>query len=235
MGVGSDRTRLDHVEDAYEPRVGTRGDVAALPSRPGAEGSRWVPRSSKPVARRPASRGGFDSHALPPTRALTTSISAGGFRDAGQGARGRRRPRGHRRDRPCGLHIAGLARAGSPRATDPAAARQRAQEVLGAWADAVTAAGGQPAVTPVGEATGQLGDWEEAVGDNNKRALMAGLIATVEPLPDDGQRDGEVTWQDGTTTRAPLIPAQGAVVAMESTTEASSTTAPCSSSPAPPS
>jgi L-seryl-tRNA(Ser) seleniumtransferase len=32
----------------------------------GAEGSRWAPSSSKRVARRSASRGGFDSHALPP-------------------------------------------------------------------------------------------------------------------------------------------------------------------------
>ena len=39
---------------------------SALASDVGAEGSRWVPRSSKPVARRSASRGGFDSHALPP-------------------------------------------------------------------------------------------------------------------------------------------------------------------------
>ena len=32
----------------------------------GAVGPRWVPWSSKPVARRQARRGGFDSHALPP-------------------------------------------------------------------------------------------------------------------------------------------------------------------------
>ena len=32
----------------------------------GAVGSRWVPWSSKPVARRSARRGGFDSHAFPP-------------------------------------------------------------------------------------------------------------------------------------------------------------------------
>ncbi len=32
----------------------------------GVEGSRWVPRSSKPVTLRSARRGGFDSHALPP-------------------------------------------------------------------------------------------------------------------------------------------------------------------------
>jgi len=32
----------------------------------GVVGSRWAPRSSKPVAGRVAGRGGFDSHALPP-------------------------------------------------------------------------------------------------------------------------------------------------------------------------
>ena len=32
----------------------------------GVVGSRWAPRSSKPVAGRVAGRGGFDSHSLPP-------------------------------------------------------------------------------------------------------------------------------------------------------------------------
>jgi hypothetical protein len=32
----------------------------------GVVGSRWAPRSSKPVAGRVAGRGGFDSHPLPP-------------------------------------------------------------------------------------------------------------------------------------------------------------------------
>ena len=33
---------------------------------PGVVESRWVPRSSKPVAGRYAGRGGFDTHPLPP-------------------------------------------------------------------------------------------------------------------------------------------------------------------------
>ena len=41
-------------------------DVATIDE--GAVGARWLPWSSKPVARRSASRGGFDSHALPPRR-----------------------------------------------------------------------------------------------------------------------------------------------------------------------
>ena len=110
-----------------------------------------------------------------------------------------------------------------PAATDPAAAHQRAQAVLSAWADAVAAAGERAAVTPVGELTGQIGDWEEAVGDNNKRALMAGMVASVSPLSEEAPPDGEVAWQDGTTTKVPLVSAQEAIVAIESTTSA-----PCS-------
>lgn len=108
----------------------------------------------------------------------------------------------------------------APRATDPAAAHQRAQAVLSAWADAVVKAGEHAAVTPVGELTGQIGVWEEAVGDNNKRALMAGMVASASPLSEVAPPDGDVTWQDGTTTKVPLTSAQEAIVAIENTTEA---------------
>ena len=117
--------------------------------------------------------------------------------------------------------LAGCALA--PGATDPAAAHQRAQTVLSKWADAVAAAGANAAVTPVGELTGQVGNWEEAVGDNNKRALMAGMVASSNPLSEEAPRDGEVTWQDGTTTKVPLLAAQQAIVAIENAAEA-----PCS-------
>ena len=117
--------------------------------------------------------------------------------------------------------VAGCAFA--PGATDPAAAHQRAQAVLSAWADAVSKAGEHAAVTPVGELTGQIGDWEDAVGDNNKRALMAGMVAADSPLSEEAPPDGQVAWQDGTTTKVPLLSALGAIVAIESTTSA-----PCS-------
>jgi hypothetical protein len=110
-----------------------------------------------------------------------------------------------------------------PAATDPAAANERAQAVLAVWADAVAKAGAHAAVTPVGELTSQIGDWEEAVGDNNKRALMAGMVASANPLSEVAPPDGEVTWQDGTTTKVSLMSAQDAIVAIENTTEA-----PCS-------
>lgn len=93
--------------------------------------------------------------------------------------------------------------------------------MLSAWAEAVAAAGAQAAVTPVGELTGQIGDWELAVGDNNKRALMAGMVASLNPLSEEAPPDGEVAWQDGTTTKVPLLSAQEAIVAIESTTSAS--------------
>ena len=62
----------------------------------------------------------------------------------------------------------------APAATDPAAARQRAQAVLSAWEKAVATAGDHAPVTPVGELTGQIGDWEEAVGDNNSARSWPG-------------------------------------------------------------
>src|SRR5262245_30546814 len=95
-----------------------------------------------------------------------------------------------------------------PGATDPAPAHQRAQAVLSRWADAVGAAGANASVTPVGELTGQIGDWEAAVGDNNKRALMAGMVASANPLSDAAPPDGEVTWPDGRTTKVPVLAPQ---------------------------
>ena len=89
---------------------------------------------------------------------------------------------------------------------------------LAAWAAAVTAVGVRPAVTPVGELTSQVGDWEEAVGDNNERALMAGAVASVNRLSEVAPPDGEVVWQDGTTTKVPRPSAQAAIVAIETTT-----------------
>jgi hypothetical protein len=120
--------------------------------------------------------------------------------------------------------LAAMALAGcafAPGATDPAPAHQRAQAVLAAWADAAAAAGGRASVTLVGDLTGQVGDWEEAVGDNNKRALMAGMVASDGALSDASPPDGDVAWQDGTTTTVPLISSQQAIVAIASTTEAS--------------
>lgn len=108
-------------------------------------------------------------------------------------------------------------------ADDPAKLQKQAQAALARWADAVAAAGGQSPVVLVGERTGQVGDWELAVGDNNKPALMAGLVEADASLPAEAPPDGEVRWQDGTTASVPLISAQQAVAAIQT-----GTTGPCS-------
>ncbi len=95
----------------------------------------------------------------------------------------------------------------------PAADRlhQQAQAALARWAEAVAAAGGDQGIVIVGELTSQVGDWEPAVGDNNKRALMAGLVEATAGLPAATLGDGEVRWQDGTKQTVRLISAQQAV------------------------
>ena len=96
---------------------------------------------------------------------------------------------------------------------DSAKLQQRARIALTRWADAVAAVGPSPVVL-VGELTGQVGIWEEAVGDNNKRALMAGLVEADANLPVATPPDGEVRWQDGTTAPVALISARQAVAAI---------------------
>lgn len=88
---------------------------------------------------------------------------------------------------------------------------QEAQADLARWADAVAAAGGHTAFVPVGELTAQVGDWEEAVGNNSKPALMAGLVEASVTLPAETPPDGEVRWQDGGTETVRLISAPQAL------------------------
>src|SRR4051812_23716994 len=66
---------------------------------------------------------------------------------------------------------------------------QQAQAALTRWADGVQAAGGMPAVVPIGDLTGQVGDWEGANGDN-KQVLMAGLVEIAGPLSETRPADG---------------------------------------------
>ena len=102
--------------------------------------------------------------------------------------------------------------------TSPAA-RERAHRVLSRWADTVAAAGAASPVTLVGELTGQVGDWEIAVGDNNKMALMSGLITAADDLSDERPPKGLVTWPDGTTTNVALLSAKQAIAAISSRPE----------------
>ncbi len=95
--------------------------------------------------------------------------------------------------------------------TDTEKLRAQAQAALTRWADAVAAAHTDQGVVLVGDLTAQVGDWELAVGDNNKPALMDGLVEAAVSLPATTGAEGTVTWQDGTTTSVPVVSAQQAV------------------------
>jgi hypothetical protein len=82
---------------------------------------------------------------------------------------------------------------------------QEAQADLARWDKAVAAAGGSFAFVPVGQLTGQIGDWELSVGDNNKRALYAGLLESTGSLPEGAPPDGTVNWADSASRSFHLI------------------------------
>ena len=69
---------------------------------------------------------------------------------------------------------------------------------------------------PTGELTGQVGDWEESVGENNKVALMSGMVEAAIGLPADVPPDGELRWQDGSTQTVPLVSADAALSQVKS-------------------
>jgi hypothetical protein len=82
---------------------------------------------------------------------------------------------------------------------------QQAEAALARWDSAAAAAGG--GVVFVGELTQQVGDWEEAIGNDAKVALMAGRVEAAVPLPSARPADGEVRWPDGTTRTVALLSA----------------------------
>jgi hypothetical protein len=94
---------------------------------------------------------------------------------------------------------------------DSSRLHREAQADLTRWADAVAAGSGQSGVVLVGELTAQVGDSEEAVGSNNKLALMSGLVEAAVTLPADTPPDGDVRWPDGSTKTVRLISAQRAL------------------------
>lgn len=97
---------------------------------------------------------------------------------------------------------------------------EQAQDALNSWAAAVAAAGGQQAFAPVGELTGQIGDWEESVGDNNKAALYAGLLVAAKALPAGAPGDAEVRWEDSTTRTVRTLSAAQALEELRATATA---------------
>jgi hypothetical protein len=88
----------------------------------------------------------------------------------------------------------------------------QARAALDRWAAAKASSGADIGI--VGERTGQVGDWEGPVGENNKLALMAGRVRVTAELPADTPSEGTVTWADGTTTAVPVLSATDAVAAL---------------------
>ncbi|GGM25535.1 hypothetical protein ACFFX1_09695 [Dactylosporangium sucinum] len=103
--------------------------------------------------------------------------------------------------------------AGGPGGDDPERLRQQAREHLARYDRAVQDAGGQQRFVPVGDLTGQLGNWE-AGREQNKAALLAGLLVPAGPLPAPPQATGTVTWDGGAPLDVPLVGAQEALQAM---------------------
>lgn len=87
---------------------------------------------------------------------------------------------------------------------------QQARDALARYDQAVREAGGLPTFVPVGELTGQIGNWEPENGDN-KLSLMDGRVVAVGPLPALTQSTGEVRWDSGTVHTLPLISADQAL------------------------
>jgi hypothetical protein len=81
---------------------------------------------------------------------------------------------------------------------------QQAREALVRFDEALARSGGRQRFVPVGELTGQVGDWAEPKGSNNKRALGAGrLVATVR-LSDASPPAGTISWTSGSTLTVPV-------------------------------
>jgi hypothetical protein len=87
---------------------------------------------------------------------------------------------------------------------------QQAQDALARWADAVRESGGAT-ITFVGELTSQIGAWSAEDGDNNKSALLAGLVQVVTDLPTDTPSRRDVKWLDDTKVDVKVLSAAAAL------------------------
>ncbi|MGH2465347.1 MAG: hypothetical protein ACRDGI_07795, partial [Candidatus Limnocylindrales bacterium] len=111
--------------------------------------------------------------------------------------------------------LGGCSLFGPASSTDVAGRRSQAAALLARWTAALPTANGSPAFVPIGELTGQVCDWELAVGDNNKVALMAGAIEAAVTLPAQTPANATVRWDDGTSWTAPTISAAQALAAIQ--------------------
>jgi hypothetical protein len=93
---------------------------------------------------------------------------------------------------------------------------QQAHDALVRWADAVRESGGAT-ISFVGELTSQIGEWEVGVGDNNKSALLAGMVQAVTALPTDTPSRREVKWLDDTKVNVKVLSAAAALEELIST------------------
>ncbi len=103
-----------------------------------------------------------------------------------------------------------------PRPADPLHAQ--AQDALARWAGAAAKSGGAT-ISFVGEQTSQLGDWEGSVGDNNKQALIAGVVTAPTPLSDARPDRGKVRWLDGKSVDVDVLSAADALEDLVATGE----------------
>jgi len=87
---------------------------------------------------------------------------------------------------------------------------QQARDALARYDKAVLDAGGSQTFVPVGDLTGQIGDWESTNG-NNKRALLSGRVLAAGALPATPRPTGKVIWENGATQTILLISADEAL------------------------
>jgi hypothetical protein len=87
----------------------------------------------------------------------------------------------------------------------------QAEAALERYDRAVEAAGGAARFVPIGELTGQTGDWEAALADNAKAAFGNGHLLPTGKLPDAPAEDAEVTWQNGDRETVGLLSAEDAL------------------------
>ena len=111
--------------------------------------------------------------------------------------------------------IAVLAGCGSPSRNGPGQEggdrlRKQAQDALTRYDQAVRDAGGQQRFVPVGDLTGQVGEWEPTNFDY-KQALMSGRIVAAGPMPAPSPPTGTVVWSGGAKLTVPLITADEAL------------------------
>src|SRR5262245_44318044 len=102
--------------------------------------------------------------------------------------------------------LGGCASAASPGGGGMDQLRQRAHDELARYDQAVADANGPQRVEPVGDLTGQIGDWELSNG-GNKLALETGHVDDDIGLPEVPPGPHTVVWDSGATLTVPVISA----------------------------